>query len=279
MSAGKRGRYKFIGCEIIYREACHLAATVPHRVDVQFLPKGLHERQTEEMLAAVQAAVDAVDGGAGYEAVLLGYGRCSNGLVGLRAGPIPLVVPRAHDCITFFLGSREAYRRTFDECPGTYYMTTGWTERSDSARACDDQPLRVREGAMAQGGLAVSYEQLVARHGRDGADFIVRTLGAWTDRYSRMLYLKMGVCDESSCVAAARRLARRRGWAFELRDGDWRLLRKLFLGEWDDDFVVVPPGAGVAARNDERVLDVERADGAGREAGGAAPRPGRPARQ
>ena len=124
-------RLKFIGCEIIYREACALAARCPDMVDVQFLRKGLHDRKTAEMLAEVQAAVDAVP--EGYEAILLGYARCNNGTVGLTARTVPIVVPRAHDCITFFFGSRAGYQRYFDAHPGTYYRTTGWSERNRAA--------------------------------------------------------------------------------------------------------------------------------------------------
>ena len=51
-----------------------------------------------------------------------------------------------------------------------------------------------------------------------------------------------------------RREAAERGWEFELREGNWSLLRKLFFGTWDDDFVVVPPGGRVVACNDDRVL-------------------------
>ena len=75
-------KFKFIGCEIIYREACFLAATGRHQVDVEFLRKGLHDLETASMVERVQAAVDAVEPGAGYEAILLGYARCNDGLVG-----------------------------------------------------------------------------------------------------------------------------------------------------------------------------------------------------
>ena len=103
-------KLKFIGCEIIYREACYLAAIGPNLVDVQFLRKALHNLQTPDMVACVQAAVDAVDPAAGYETILLGYARCNDGLAGVTAKDIPLVIPRAHDCITLFFGSRRAYR-------------------------------------------------------------------------------------------------------------------------------------------------------------------------
>ena len=37
-------RLKFIGCEIIYREACALAASAPHRIDVEFLLNRFKEK-------------------------------------------------------------------------------------------------------------------------------------------------------------------------------------------------------------------------------------------
>ena len=130
MASTRPKKLKFIGCEIIYREACHLAAAGPNQVDVEFLRKGLHDLETPDMLAKVQSAIDAVDPRSGYEAILLGYARCNDGVVGLQARQLPLVVPRAHDCITFFFGGPAAYLEYFDSFPGTYYMTTGWAERN-----------------------------------------------------------------------------------------------------------------------------------------------------
>lgn len=120
LQRAKGRRFKFIGCEIIHREACRLAATSPHIVDLEFLRKGLHDLETPTMVAKVQAAIDAVDAAAGYEAILLGYARCNDGLVGVTARSIPLVIPRGHDCITFFFGSRASYQHYFDQHPGTY---------------------------------------------------------------------------------------------------------------------------------------------------------------
>jgi len=245
MSEVAARRLKFIGCEIIHREACLLAARSPCAVDLQFLRKGLHDLRTPEMLARVQAAVDETP--ADYEAIILGYARCNDGVVGLTARDVPLVVPRAHDCITFFFGGRRAYREYFDARPGTYYRTTGWLER-DSAGAGDP------DNVMTQLGLDRSHEELVARYGRENAEFIARTMGGWQVNYDNLCYLEMGVCDERAFVAAARAEARRRGWSFDHRRGDWTLLEKLFFGDWDDDFVVLQSGQRLAACNDDRVL-------------------------
>ncbi len=254
-AARKPRKLKFIGCEIIYREACHLAATTRNQVDVEFLRKGLHDLETPSMVARVQAAVDAVDPAAGYEAILLGYARCNDGLAGVTARSIPLVIPRAHDCITFFFGSRRDYREYFDRHPGTYYMTTGWAERNVSGDYA--RPAYGQQGVMGKLGLAQSREELVARYGEDNADFIDEIMGDWLRNYTKFLYLKMGIGPDEPLIAATREEARRRGWEFELRDGDWTLLRRLFEGAWDEDFVVVRPGQRIVPRNDERVLDAE----------------------
>ena len=252
-------RFKFIGCEILYREACFLAATVPPRVDVEFLLKGLHDLPRQDMRQRVQAAVDAVPADAGYEAILLGYARCNDGLVGLQARGIPLVIPRAHDCITFFFGSRAAYNDYFDRFPGTYFMTTGWAERNVFGDGAYSRPAYGKDGVMAKLGLTEPYEDMVAKYGKDNADYIVESLGGWLKNNTRSLYLDMGACDEQPLIAQARKQAEERAWEFEIRKGDWALLRKLFLGQWDADFVVVPPGGHIVARNDEAVLDAQPA--------------------
>ena len=131
-------RLKLIACEIMYRELCAAVARSVNLVDVEFLPKGLHDIGQAGMssrLAEVLAGVDETR----YEAMLLGYGLCSNGLVGLAARSIPLVVPRAHDCITLFLGSKERYLEYFQDHPGVYFKTSGWIERGVGLHQGDEE--------------------------------------------------------------------------------------------------------------------------------------------
>ena len=161
----ERKRLKFIGCEVIYREACFLTAMTPHRVDVEFLKKGLHDLETHDMLAKVQSVVDEADRCGEYEAILLGYGRCNDGVVGLQAREIPLVIPKAHDCITFFFGSRQAYQAYFDAHPGTYYKTSGWMEREGAWEGQEGyaKPAYGQEGVIANLGLAQSHEAMIEK--------------------------------------------------------------------------------------------------------------------
>ncbi|MFP4353656.1 MAG: DUF1638 domain-containing protein [Phycisphaerae bacterium] len=258
MSQSKK--LKFLGCEILYREACKLAAESANLVDVEFLPKGLHDLETDRMRAAIQERIDQAEADGDYQAILLGYARCNDGVVGLAAGSVPLVIPRAHDCITLFFGSRQAYQEWFDKAPGTYYMTTGWAERNDGWEFGASQ-IPGRSGIMQKLGLCETYEQMVARYGKDNADYILAELGDWKKNYTAMLYLEMGVCDESGHVEAAKARAAEHGWQFYRRPGSLSLLGKLFDGPWDDDFVLVQPGHLIRPRQGGQILASEPAGG------------------
>jgi hypothetical protein len=182
-----------------------------------------------------------------YKAILLGYARCSDGVVGLQARSIPLVIPKAHDCITLFFGSRRAYQEYFDAHVGTYFHTSGWVERNNPR-------IPGRQGVNDRLGLGRSLAELTEQYGAENAQFILETLGDGLQNYRRVCYIEMGTLDESELIRTSQARAAERGWEFERRRGDWSLLRKLFEGPWDEDFLIVPPGATIAPRNDGEIL-------------------------
>jgi hypothetical protein len=238
-------KLKFIGCEVLYREACSLAASSGHQVDVELLRKGLHDLTTEAMRTELQRAVDAAQ--SDYQAILLGYARCSDGVVGLTARSIPMIIPKAHDCITLFFGSRRAYQEYFDANVGTYFHTSGWLERSDPH-------VPGGQGIHDRLGLGKSLEELTALYGADNAEYIFQTLGDGLGNYRRVCYIEMGTMDEVDLIKTSQAQAAQRGWEFERRRGDWSLLKRLFEGPWEGDFLVVQPGQSISARNDAEIL-------------------------
>ena len=76
-------RIKIIGCDVTFREICHLAARSPHHVDIEFLPKSLHDLKSAGMRQKLQERIDAVP--ADYDAVAMAYALCGNGAAGLQA--------------------------------------------------------------------------------------------------------------------------------------------------------------------------------------------------
>ncbi len=239
-------RFKVIACEILYRELCYCAAHARHTVDLTFLPKALHDIGSAPMVAQLQAALDTVAPNT-YDAILLAYGLCNNGICGLRS-PLPLVTPRAHDCITLLLGSRARYQEVFNRYPGTYYKSTGWIERASSP---ESQPNSV----TAQLGISCDYQTYVAKYGEENARYLMEILGNWLKHYHRLAYIDTGFGDFQAYHESTHREAAARGWDFELLHGSTTLLQRLLDGDWDPtDFLVVPAQASIHPTYDDAVI-------------------------
>jgi hypothetical protein len=239
-------RLKVMCCEVFYREICSLMATSPHQCDVEFLPKGLHDLGAEKMSARLQEVLEAVDPDR-YDAVAMVYGLCNNGTVGVVAPKLRLVIPKAHDCIALFLGSRGRYREYFDAHPGTYYRTSGWLERDDASSAGDTT-------IPQQLGLTTSYEQLVEQYGEENAKYVMEMMGGGEQHYDRLTFIRMGIEGEDRFRDQARDEAEQKQWQFEELKGDMGILRKLIYGEWDDEFLVLEPGESLEPSYDEQVV-------------------------
>jgi len=247
-------RLKLIACEIFYRELCYAVARSVNQVDIEFLPKGVHDIGQQKMSARLREVLAAVDQ-THYEAVLFGYGLCNNGLVGLAATTIPLIVPRAHDCITLFLGSKERYLDYFFSRSGAYFKTSGWIERAQDIVQYGPDSIQKRDG------LVQSYDELVAKYGEDNARYLWEQLCDMTRNYRRLTYIEMGIEPDGRFEEESRRQAAERGWEYEKLQGDMALIQSLVDGPWDDErFLVVPAGHEVAASFNGEIIRAEEAE-------------------
>jgi len=168
--------------------------------------------------------------------------------VGLTARTIPLVLPRAHDCITLFLGSKERYLEYFENTPGVYFKTSGWIERGETAG-------RLSQLTFGKSGAGFSFENLVEKYGEENAQYLWETLAP---NYRQFTYIEMGVEPDDRFERHTRDRAAERGWIFEKLQGDMRLIEKLVAGDWDEsEFLIVPPGRRIVAHYDERIVGAE----------------------
>jgi hypothetical protein len=206
-------RIKVIACATVIEE---MLPFLPPNVTTEVLDFGLH-RTPEKLREALQEAI--VKNCDGADIILLGYGLCSMGVVGLSAPTCTLVVPRVDDCIAIFLGSNGAYRKQSEKEPGTYYLTKGWIEVCDTP---DDE-----------------YNRLIERYGQKRAD---RVMEVMFQHYKRILYIDTGQVDQERYRDSARQNAKRLNLRYEEIPGSVALIRKMINGPWDDDFVVARPG-------------------------------------
>ncbi|NLV73779.1 MAG: DUF1638 domain-containing protein [Chloroflexi bacterium] len=240
-------RYKLIACDVFARLAYYCAALSPNLIDIEFLEKGLHV-EPANLRSELNAHINAVDP-AVYDAILLAYGLCGNSVVGLRAGELPLVIPRAHDCITLFLGSAAQYAQEAREHPGTYWYTPDYIERG---RAATDVVALGSSGIEDMQGV---YAEYVEKYGQDNADYLMEVMGAWTAHYDRAVYIRTCEATFPDLSAVVRETAERRGWNYVEMAGSLLLIRDLIDGRWDDErYLVVQPGQAIEPSNDAGVV-------------------------
>lgn len=226
-----------IACHVLWRELCYFAALSPNACTFDFLPQGLHN--TPDILRqSLQAAIDRTS--PPCDAILLGYGLCCNGLEGIRARDIPLVAVRAHDCITFLLGSKERYRAYFDAHPGTYWYSPGWID------SC------TMPGPQRLAQLLAEYTE---KYGAGNAHYLMELEQTWIKEYSNAAYIDLGFGDNERFRAHTRACAHALGWRFDELKGDPSLIQRLFSGQWtSSDFLIVQPGQTIAASHDDAIL-------------------------
>jgi hypothetical protein len=211
------GRITIIACATVIEEMLpYLSPGMSHQV----LDFGLHIRP-DNLRGALQEAIDIASETA--ETIILGYGLCSQAVVGLTANGCTLVVPRVDDCIAIFLGSDGAYREQQRAEPGTYYLTKGWIEVSDT--------------------LLDEYDRTIERYGQQRAD---RMMQFMLKHYSRLAFIDTGHQDQERYREYSRTAAARLGLRYEEIPGSNALVLKTLNGPWDHDFVVVCPGETIS---------------------------------
>jgi hypothetical protein len=206
-------RIKVIACATVIEE---MQPLLHPGVTAEVLDFGLH-LTPDKLRERLQKTIDKSSRDA--DTIILGYGLCSMAVVGLISQTCTLVVPRVDDCIAIFLGSQAAYREQSGREPGTYYLTKGWIEVSDT-------PLE-------------EYKQLVEKYGQKRADKVMTMM---FQHYTRLAYIDTGHIDQERCRQYARQNAEKLSLRYEEIPGDMELIRKMINGPWDDDFVVVGPG-------------------------------------
>lgn len=242
--------YIALTCEALARSVYAAAATSPHTITVRLFRQGLHNTP-KNLHKLLQDEVDAIQPG-DCNALLLAYGLCGTATLGLKTYHTPLVIPRAHDCITLYLGSRKRYQEEFSAHPGTYWYSLDYMERNNADST-------VALGASTQATLNAAYEDYVEKFGKENADYLMEVMGSWHEHYTRAAYIHMDLSDDDTFEQQAREDASRRGWDFERLQGDRRLLNQLIRGEWpEEDFLVLSPGYAIAQSMDpELILQAE----------------------
>jgi uncharacterized 2Fe-2S/4Fe-4S cluster protein (DUF4445 family) len=232
-------KFAVIACDVFKEELSSLSGTQPPWQRIEWLEMGLHD-QPDALRKKVQAVIDAWDALDGFDAIVLGYGLCGNGLIGIRARSKILVLPRGHDCISILLGGPAAHDAVLKENPGTYFYSPGWIRN------------RRVPGPDREDYLRAEYN----RRYPDDPEYIDDLIEADTMAFSHhncaaYVDLTQNAEAENYCKNCARHL----GWKFRKLSGEPGLLRDLLSGSWDEGrFLIVPTGHSIVRSSGEELV-------------------------
>ena len=213
-----------IACRVMQE---HLQRLLPEGTAVTYLEIILHNTP-KKLAAALQQEIDAI---AQPSNVIIGYGLCGNGLLGVKSGPHTLIIPRTHDCVAIFLGSHQRYVQRFFANPNTYYLTRGWLDAKD-------EPLQ-------------DYLDYVRDYDEETADYLVEMKYR---HYRKLCMVGYSQQELEECRPMAMRVAEfcAQRWNMEYEEivGSTSLLEALIgmparLGSENPEFVVLEPGGEI----------------------------------
>jgi hypothetical protein len=230
-----------LACAVFEQEIALLTREARHIRETRWFEMGLHDCP-DRLRRKLQAEIAAVGDRQDIEAVVLAYGLCGRGTAGLQARGRKLVIPRAHDCITLFLGSKERYAQHHRACPASYYYTPGWNR---ARRVPGPDRLTALQTELAQ------------RFDPEEVAFLIAAEREQWSQPSTAFYLDLGTPNAELEADYARRCADWLGWKYERRRGDATLLHDLLWGNWDAErFQIVEPGLRLEQAMDDSILRV-----------------------
>jgi len=211
---GDTMRVKYIGCASSKNEVEWLGFR--EEIDYEFLDYSYHANPRK----LHQKLKEVIDNSQEYNLIILGYGRCSNALIGLISPKVPMILPRTHDCLGLLLGSNEKYVKIARGNIGTYFFSQGWLDYGRN-------PFE-------------EYLEYKTQYGVEKARILIESLYG---RYTKALLITTpGMKDINRYREKVRQIADFFGWSVEEVKGDMSLLTSLITGNEGSGTVYIKPG-------------------------------------
>jgi len=237
-------RLAVIACRVFTRELSRAVSESENTCYIYWMEQGLHN--TPDLLREkIQKQIEAIEEEQEhdalhrkFDAIVLAYGLCSNGIVGVSSKILPIVAPKCEDCMALFLGSQLRYLDLFHSKSGIYWYNDGWVEIGS---------------VPSQQHYEQLFEDYKTKYGEDNAQYLVDMELSSLKKYSSCVYIKSPVYFSEKNWQFSREAAAYFNWDLTAVDGDLSFLQALLSADWDEErFLVCSKGKSIGLSFDQK---------------------------
>lgn len=216
---GKHRRTALIACKTLRHEINQAMHDLGCQYPITWVDSEYHN-DPDGLRVKLQEEIDKLKD---VDTILLAYGCCGNGTVGLNASTADLIIPRIEDCIAMVLSK---CGQVFEKQKATFFLTKGWLEGTNS--------------------LTKEFEHAVKRYGEQRAN---RVFELMFKHYKYLMLIDTKAYSLDECLDETTKLAERLNLKLILAQGDIWLLKKLLTGSFDQDFCLIRKGETVSIQD------------------------------
>lgn len=202
-----------IACSMVEDELNQVLTETSFDGAIIWMDRGLHN--TPERLK--EALQDEINRHSSADEILLTFGLCGNGTDGICSQTSTLIIPRFDDCLNMLLCTGKRCRRGLTR-PDSIYMTAGWTKD--------------REAILGQ------YETLKEKYDEETCEIILETM---YEHYQSISVIDTGAYELPPVLSYAEKAAELLDLNVGTVSGTVRILQQLVTGDWDENFIILPP--------------------------------------
>jgi hypothetical protein len=209
--------YMLLACPTLRREITVVMQEEGLSYPVFYLPDELH-LVPDDLNAWLRDFIGRL---VNVDYLLLPMGLCGNGTLGVPSGQSTLVLPKSQDCISLLLSERSL--SDVDRPKYDYFFTDSWLDYERS--------------------FIAEFDLAVDKYGPKTGESLMRMM---YKNYRYFSYIDSGYGDFEASAAKVAKLAEVAEVEVRRLKGSFGVLRKMLKLEFDDDFLIVPPGQVVS---------------------------------
>lgn len=225
-----------ISCMIFSREVNYLISKSENIIHSFWLEKNLHDFP-DELQSNIQYTINLIEAvnernleNKPFDAIILGYGLCSNGIIGLSSKSLPIIAPKCVDCMALFLGSNQKYTYLTHTYKQISWYNKAWIENSFVPST---ETVEIDDDLTLNNTMSID-------------DILHAELEALNNK-KHAIFIKSKIFDDSEQQSFIEKTAKYFKWEFIKVDGDMSYFMALLNSKWDNRlFLTCPPLHSIA---------------------------------